>query len=202
MVITKISMIKLGAKHVEPPFIEFGQIYTILYFLYFTVVMYSGTYFENCFVELNIWRENNIKIIPVPEHIDLVKFKNSLINYLYNIQAPIGTRMTYLRLIRNSDNKDELDMCVMSLVYDSKEVKLKLIRELSRLKEEGHIGEDHYITVLDNIKYIHDSVKMQLYKNYGYNKDKYDPIRYDIEYLFRFYTDDPKAYRTFDAMSL
>jgi len=138
----------------------------------------------------------------VPEHIDLVKFKNSLINYLYNIQAPIGTRMTYLRLIRNSDNKDELDMCVMSLVYDSKEVKLKLIRELSRLKEEGHIGEDHYITVLDNIKYIHDSVKMQLYKNYGYNKDKYDPIRYDIEYLFRFYTDDPKAYRTFDAMSL
>jgi len=34
---------QLGAKHVEYPFLEFGQISTVLYFLYFTVVMYGVT---------------------------------------------------------------------------------------------------------------------------------------------------------------
>jgi ubiquinol-cytochrome c reductase cytochrome b subunit len=37
----------LGAKHVESPFIEFGQISTVLYFLYFAIVMYGVTSFEN-----------------------------------------------------------------------------------------------------------------------------------------------------------
>ena len=45
---------QLGAKHVESPFIEFGQISTVLYFLYFTVIMYSITFIENSFVELNL----------------------------------------------------------------------------------------------------------------------------------------------------
>ena len=44
---------QLGAKHVESPFIEFGQISTVLYFLYFIVVMYGTTSFENTFVGLN-----------------------------------------------------------------------------------------------------------------------------------------------------
>ena len=43
---------QLRAKHVESPFIEFGQISTVLYFLYFTVVMYGVTIIENTFVEL------------------------------------------------------------------------------------------------------------------------------------------------------
>jgi len=34
---------QLGAKHVESPFREFGQISTVLYFCYFTVVMYGVT---------------------------------------------------------------------------------------------------------------------------------------------------------------
>jgi ubiquinol-cytochrome c reductase cytochrome b subunit len=49
---------QLGAKHVESPFIEFGQISTVLYFLYFTVVMYGVTLIENTFVDL---RHKNIK---------------------------------------------------------------------------------------------------------------------------------------------
>ncbi|CBX89981.1 hypothetical protein LEMA_P123990.1 [Plenodomus lingam JN3] len=46
---------QLGAKHVESPFIEFGQISTLLYFLYFTVVMYSVTLIENSFIDLNFY---------------------------------------------------------------------------------------------------------------------------------------------------
>jgi ubiquinol-cytochrome c reductase cytochrome b subunit len=49
-----LILMQLGAKHVESPFIEFGQISTVLYFLYFTVIMYSVTFIENSLVELNL----------------------------------------------------------------------------------------------------------------------------------------------------
>jgi ubiquinol-cytochrome c reductase cytochrome b subunit len=47
-----LVLMQLGAKHVESPFIEFGQLSTVLYFLYFTVVVYSTTLIENTFVDL------------------------------------------------------------------------------------------------------------------------------------------------------
>jgi len=48
-----LILMQLGAKHVESPFIEFGQISTVLYFLYFTVVMYSVTILENSFIPVS-----------------------------------------------------------------------------------------------------------------------------------------------------
>jgi len=48
-----LILMQLGAKHVESPFIEFGQISTVLYFLYFIAVMYGATSIENTFVGLN-----------------------------------------------------------------------------------------------------------------------------------------------------
>jgi ubiquinol-cytochrome c reductase cytochrome b subunit len=47
-----LVLMQLGAKHVESPFIEFGQISTLIYFLYFSIVLYSSTLFENSFVDL------------------------------------------------------------------------------------------------------------------------------------------------------
>jgi ubiquinol-cytochrome c reductase cytochrome b subunit len=47
-----LILMQLGAKHVESPFIEFGQISTVLYFSYFTFVMYGVTVVENTFVDL------------------------------------------------------------------------------------------------------------------------------------------------------
>src|ERR1700712_5576828 len=46
-------LMQLGAKHVESPFIEFGQLSTVLYFLYFSVIMYSVTFIENSLVDIN-----------------------------------------------------------------------------------------------------------------------------------------------------
>ncbi len=34
-----LILMQLGAKHVESPFIEFGQISTVLYFLYFLIII-------------------------------------------------------------------------------------------------------------------------------------------------------------------
>jgi ubiquinol-cytochrome c reductase cytochrome b subunit len=47
-----LILMQLGAKHVESPFIEFGQISTAIYFSYFTVVMSCVTLVENTIVDL------------------------------------------------------------------------------------------------------------------------------------------------------
>ena len=45
-----LVLMQLGAKHVESPFIELGQISTTLYFLYFIVIVPTISFFENILV--------------------------------------------------------------------------------------------------------------------------------------------------------
>ena len=45
-------VMQLGAKHVESPFIEFGQISTTLYFAYFLIVVPVVTLLENSLIDL------------------------------------------------------------------------------------------------------------------------------------------------------
>ena len=47
-----LILMELGAKHVESPFIEFGQISTLIYFLYFLVIIPFLTLLENSLIEL------------------------------------------------------------------------------------------------------------------------------------------------------
>jgi ubiquinol-cytochrome c reductase cytochrome b subunit len=42
-----LILMQLGAKHVESPFIEFGQISTVLYFSYFLLVVPVISFIEN-----------------------------------------------------------------------------------------------------------------------------------------------------------
>lgn len=48
-----LILMQLGAKHVESPFIEFGQISTVLYFSYFVVIVPFVTLIENTLIDLN-----------------------------------------------------------------------------------------------------------------------------------------------------
>lgn len=57
-----LILMQLGAKHVESPFIEFGQISTLLYFSYFTLIIYIITLIENTFIDVS---SSNIKKISV-----------------------------------------------------------------------------------------------------------------------------------------
>lgn len=50
-----LILMVLGAKHVESPFIEFGQISTVLYFSYFVVVLPLISIFENTLRDLNFY---------------------------------------------------------------------------------------------------------------------------------------------------
>ena len=54
-----IILMVLGAKHVESPFIEFGQISTAIYFAYFLIIVPFVSLFENSLIELTMYK--NIK---------------------------------------------------------------------------------------------------------------------------------------------
>jgi ubiquinol-cytochrome c reductase cytochrome b subunit len=47
-----LILMQLGAKHVESPFIEFGQISTIIYFSHFLLIVPFITLLENSLIDL------------------------------------------------------------------------------------------------------------------------------------------------------
>ena len=49
-----LVLMQLGAKHVESPFIEFGQISTVLYFSHFLIIVPLVSLLENSLVELHL----------------------------------------------------------------------------------------------------------------------------------------------------
>jgi ubiquinol-cytochrome c reductase cytochrome b subunit len=58
-----LILMQLGAKHVESPFIEFGQISTLLYFSHFLIIVPVVSLLENTLIDLNnytkIEKKNN-----------------------------------------------------------------------------------------------------------------------------------------------
>lgn len=48
-----LILMQLGAKHVESPFIELGQVSTVLYFSHFLLIVPAISLIENTLVELN-----------------------------------------------------------------------------------------------------------------------------------------------------
>lgn len=47
-----LILMQLGAKHVESPFIEFGQISTVLYFSHFLILVPAICLLENTFIDI------------------------------------------------------------------------------------------------------------------------------------------------------
>ena len=48
-----LVLMQLGAKHVESPFIEFGQLSTVLYFAHFLFIVPAISLLENTLVDLS-----------------------------------------------------------------------------------------------------------------------------------------------------
>jgi ubiquinol-cytochrome c reductase cytochrome b subunit len=51
-IVNFLILMQLGAKHVESPFIEFGQISTALYFAHFLIIIPFITLLENSLIDL------------------------------------------------------------------------------------------------------------------------------------------------------
>jgi len=54
-----LILMQLGAKHVESPFIEFGQISTVLYFAHFVIIVPFITLLENSLIDLSLNESKN-----------------------------------------------------------------------------------------------------------------------------------------------
>ena len=54
-----LILMQLGAKHVESPFIEFGQISTVLYFSHFLIIVPLVSLFENSLIDLHISKKSS-----------------------------------------------------------------------------------------------------------------------------------------------
>ena len=52
-----IVLMQLGAKHVESPFIELGQISTVLYFSHFLIIVPVISIIENSLIELVVKKQ-------------------------------------------------------------------------------------------------------------------------------------------------
>ena len=81
-----LILMQLGAKHVESPFIEFGQISTVIYFSYFLVIIPLLSLLENSLIELE---NNEVDIIIKNKYADylsltsnILPFNNLIINIL------------------------------------------------------------------------------------------------------------------------
>jgi ubiquinol-cytochrome c reductase cytochrome b subunit len=55
-----LILMKLGACHVESPFIELGQISTALYFCYFAIIVPFISFVENTLTDLNSAKNSNL----------------------------------------------------------------------------------------------------------------------------------------------
>jgi ubiquinol-cytochrome c reductase cytochrome b subunit len=89
----------LGAKHVESPFIEFGQISTVLYFSYFLIAIAIISLFENTLFEIRKQTSDNkfsktIRIKSEVTFFPLLLFSNISFNYINNIFNNINS-ITY-----------------------------------------------------------------------------------------------------------
>ena len=56
-----LILMVLGAKHVESPFIEFGQICTVIYFVHFLIIVPLVSLLENSLIELTMFNNQNKK---------------------------------------------------------------------------------------------------------------------------------------------
>src|SRR5271154_180906 len=74
-----LILMELGAKHVESPFIEFGQISTVIYFSHFLIIVPLITLLENSLMELPYKLDNN-SFIPskINIHNPIINNKSSL----------------------------------------------------------------------------------------------------------------------------
>ena len=84
-----LILMQLGAKHVESPFIEFGQISTILYFAHFLIIVPIISLFENSLIELpeikvtNTTLKDNTNLYPITGKLCPVILFNIILWNLY-----------------------------------------------------------------------------------------------------------------------
>ena len=132
-----LILMQLGAKHVESPFIEFGQISTVLYFSHFLIIVPFITLLENSLMDLatntkNVFNSNNSNVLlavqSFPTGIIIILFCSysvildnfnffvgELISSFHFVSSKIIDGLSYLVLIL--DNKPQPELVIHYTIF-------------------------------------------------------------------------------------
>jgi ubiquinol-cytochrome c reductase cytochrome b subunit len=105
-----LVLLLLGSKHVESPFIQFGQISTALYFAYFIIILPGVSIIENTFTDLSSFSSLNTKISNLKSAFDpsiILTLANNSSQHLvdaYNMFSTINMNFTILEGIAKQEN--------------------------------------------------------------------------------------------------
>ena len=147
-VVNFLILMQLGAKHVESPFIELGQISTILYFSHFLIIIPLITLVENSLIELNNKNNPYLKESGHEFLICMLIFIVCFVIYLYFIdtayaEEPEQEFNNLVRQIRYCQNR------FPSLVENINALS-EMLDNLNSMRSRGIIGGDAY-----NMSYYH-----------------------------------------------
>ena len=106
-----LILMQLGAKHVESPFIEFGQISTALYFIYFLIIVPFISLLENSLTELASKKvhKNNVQHNATSNMI--IAKSGYFINNSYSIKTSVVTLFVMMSITYLFKNIFLLQLC-------------------------------------------------------------------------------------------
>ena len=147
-----LILMQLGAKHVESPFIEFGQISTVLYFSYFTFVMYGVTVVENTFIALSQETSSHLNFNYSKLHSSHLQssfnyafFKNMFLNLKVSI-SNVKYTQPYIILSSILTTKGDILDCIADSIKKETPVNLA-----SEARNNAHITGRHIQEELANM---------------------------------------------------
>jgi hypothetical protein len=96
---------KLGACHVETPFIELGQISTVLYFSYFVFIVPAISLIENTLVDLSFikGRKNSIRSLNTIKHSSNIFKKSFMATQTRKYSSPADMMTLVIDLAANQN---------------------------------------------------------------------------------------------------
>ena len=133
-----LILMQLGAKHVESPFIEFGQMSTVLYFGHFLIIVPLISLFENSLIEL----ATN-------------KYENYNSSYISNYKVT---------MILNSKYIISICSCILMVItLISKKSNLFLVESCDAPRPWGIYFQDSATPQMEGLVELHDNILFYLF---------------------------------------
>lgn len=140
-----LILMQLGAKHVESPFIEFGQISTVLYFSHFLIIVPLVSLLENSLIELHTSQPLNKyeekPTVKIPTSIKLLVF---LIFYLLVYLALLYFGFTSMTVSHAMEPDSSLYDTLLSKISEVKD-------KVTYFKEQTVFADQEFKTILSEM---------------------------------------------------
>jgi len=157
-VVNFLILMQLGAKHVESPFIELGQISTILYFSHFLIIIPVVTLIENSLIELN--NNNNPYFKELGDKFLITILKKFGI-YILIFVVCFVISLYFSDSVYAEEPEQEFNKLVREIRYCQNEFPFQLTRinlannlldSLNAMRNSGSLSVDEYNSMFDGMK--------------------------------------------------